>query len=220
MESNNFWAFFIIALIAGASIAFAVSSNAMTGYFTLPFNLGQPTATQEVAIGGTLATPVVITPIKSTTAEGTKILSGATEFNNKLSQYGLDDKKLYGNLGKWNTAFADIYVVCKESYKDKFTTNEELYTFCSSSTLAAWLSAINENKQSMDYVLMQYKPGTPQYNAAAQAADSTATDGGGTSTEENVKVCKCPDGSTWGCSPCTCKCTAKAGGGYTDCHCP
>jgi hypothetical protein len=37
MENHYFWAFFIIALIAGASIALAMSNSAMTGYFALQF---------------------------------------------------------------------------------------------------------------------------------------------------------------------------------------
>lgn len=39
METHYFWAFFIIALLAGASIAFAATSAKTTGAYTLPWQV-------------------------------------------------------------------------------------------------------------------------------------------------------------------------------------
>lgn len=51
METHYFWAFFIIALIAGASIALVISNNAMTGYFSFSNPFGTvitPTTTPTI----------------------------------------------------------------------------------------------------------------------------------------------------------------------------
>ena len=66
METHHFWAFFIIALIAGASIAFAISNAAMTGYATT--TTSTPTLWQRIF--GTTPPQTISAPAPTTAVTG------------------------------------------------------------------------------------------------------------------------------------------------------
>ena len=134
METNQFWTLFVIAIIAGVALTFAVNDG-VTGNATFWERIG---LTKEVTPTTITITSPLVQPIEETsTPEGKAIKENAIIFNSKLSSLGLDDP-IYGDIQKWNIAFSKIYVGCYDSFKDK--------DYCLAFTNAVWESGLSTSE--------------------------------------------------------------------------
>lgn len=185
MKTSQFWVFFVIAIVAGVALTFAVNDG-VTGNASWFEQIGLTRQT-VTAVQMPPTEVIEVGQVKSSTSGGIDLLNKENIFRSKLVSSGLDNKALYGDLEQYMRTFLNIYITCLDSFGDK--------DLCLAFTNDAWQSGTG-------YIQSQAGPIPQMYATAADSSkinikiDESSSGAGGGKTV----TCQCPDGSTTTCN--------------------